>query len=162
AAHVTMLQRSPTYVVARPDRDAIGDALRQRLPKNVAHRLIRWKNVAFGMWFYNLAMRRPEQVKAYIVNGVRTALGPDYDVERHFTPRYTPWQQRLCMVPNGDLFEAIKLGSATVVTDEIETFSERGIKMRSGAELEADLVVTATGFNLQVAGDIGISVDGNP
>ncbi len=160
AAHVTMLQRSPTYVIARPDRDLIANALRRCLPWKLAHRLIRWKNVLLGMLFYAYSRRRPESMKELILKGVREALGPEYDVDRHFTPRYKPWDQRLCLVPNGDLFEAIKAGRASVVTDQIERFTERGIRLASGAELEADLIITATGLNLQVAGDIALSVDG--
>lgn len=160
AAHVTMLQRSPSYVVARPDKDPIGEKLRQHLPSKTAHSMIRWRNVLFGMWFYNVARRRPQRAKEFIINGVRAALGPSFDVERHFTPRYNPWDQRMCIVPNGDLFAALRTGHASVVTDEIEIFTERGIKLRSGAELEADLIVTATGLNLQVAGDVELSVDG--
>ena len=160
AAHVTMLQRSPSYVVARPDRDPIGEKLRQHLPSKTAHTMIRWRNVLFGMYFYNVARRRPQQAKEFIINGVRAALGPSFDVDKHFRPRYNPWDQRMCVVPNGDLFTALRTGQASVVTDEIETFTERGIKLRSGAELEADLIVTATGLNLVVAGDVQLSVDG--
>jgi monooxygenase len=160
AAHVTMLQRSPTYVVSRPDVDLIADKLRRHLSPEAAYTMTRWKNVLLGMFFYNLSKKRPQRIKRLIVRGVREALGPDYDVETHFTPSYNPWDQRLCLVPNGDLFGAIKSGRATVVTDHIETFTERGIKLRSGAELEADLIVTATGLNLQVLSNLEVSVDG--
>ena len=160
AAHVTMLQRSPTYVVARPEQDGIADTLRRYLPAKLAYGIVRWKNVLLGMYFYRMCKRKPELAKKMILSGVRGALGPDYDVDTHFTPRYNPWDQRLCLVPNGDLFDAIKNGSASVVTDRIDSFTETGIKLASGKEIEADMVVTATGLNLQVLGGLDISVDG--
>src|SRR5213078_261734 len=160
AAHVTMLQRSPTYVAPWPDEDAIANALRRYLPAQAACAIARWKNVLAGMYFYWLCKNRPERAKAMVLDAVRAELGPDYDVAKHFTPRYNPWDQRLCLAPNGDLFKSIKQGATTVVTDEIETFTEAGIKLRSGRELEADLVVTATGLNLQVMGGAEIEVDG--
>ncbi len=162
AAHVTMLQRSPTYVVARPDQDRIANWLRRKLPARAAYGLTRWKNVLLGMYFFRLARRRPQRVKQLILGGVRRALGPGYDIATHFTPRYNPWDQRLCLVPNGDLFAALRQGSASVVTDHIDGFTEKSIKLRSGAELEADLVVTATGLNMQVLGGVRLSVDGRP
>ena len=160
AAHVTMLQRSPTYIVAWPDEDVIANTLRRYLPSKAACTLTRWKNVLAGMYFYWLCKNRPERAKAMILDGVRAALGPDYDVATHFTPRYNPWDQRLCLVPNGDLFKSIRQGATTVVTDEIETFIETGVKLRSGRELEADLIVTATGLNLQLMGGAEIDIDG--
>ncbi len=160
AAHVTMLQRSPTYVVSRPAADGIADWLRDRLPAKLAYALVRWKNVLFGMFFYNLTRRRPERVKERIIGMVRDHLGPDYDVATHFTPRYNPWDQRLCLVPDADLFEAIKAGSASVVTDHIERFTETGLKLTSGKTLDADVVVTATGLRIQVVGGMQIVVDG--
>jgi monooxygenase len=160
AAHVVMLQRSPTYVVSRPAEDSIANRLRALLPAMPAYQITRWKNVLLGMWFYRLTRKKPEQVKQAIIKMVRDQLGPDYDVARHFTPRYNPWDQRLCLVPDNDLFEAIKAGTASVVTDEIETFTENGLKLRSGAELEADLIVTATGLRLQVMNGLSFSVDG--
>ncbi len=160
AAHVTMLQRSPTYVVSRPAEDKIANRLRRRLPAKLAYGLTRWKNVLLGMYFYRLTRRKPEAVKRYLIDMVRQELGPDYDVETHFTPRYNPWDQRLCLVPDGDLFHAIKAGRASVVTDEIETFTETGLKLRSGAALAADLIVTATGLDLQVLGGLALTVDG--
>jgi monooxygenase len=160
AAHVTMLQRSPTYVVSRPEIDALASALRRVLPSRLAYGLTRWKNVVLGMIFFQLCKRSPQFVKNLILKGVRTALGPDYDVTTHFTPRYNPWDQRLCLVPNGDLFESLKRGTASVVTDHIDSLTERGIKLRSGQELEADLIVTATGLNLLVLGGAKIVVDG--
>jgi cation diffusion facilitator CzcD-associated flavoprotein CzcO len=162
ADHVTMLQRSPTYVVARPDKDKIADWLRARLPAKLAYGITRWKNVLLGMYFYRLCKRSPEKVKNLILGGVRQALGPDYDVATHFTPRYKPWDQRLCLVPNGDLFESIRSGKSSVVTDQIETFTAEGIKLKSGQKLDADIVVTATGLDLQVLGGLKVSVDGAP
>ena len=160
AGHVTMLQRSPTYVVARPDTDSIATWLRGKLSSKAAYAITRWKNVLLSMYFFRLARRKPERVKTLILGGVRQALGPDYDVATHFTPRYNPWDQRLCLVPNGDLFAAIKSGQASVVTDQIETFTARGLKLTSGKELDADIVVTATGLDLQVLGGLEVAVDG--
>ncbi|HEY7639369.1 MAG TPA: NAD(P)/FAD-dependent oxidoreductase [Steroidobacteraceae bacterium] len=162
AARVTMLQRSPTYVISLPAEDFIANSLRRVLPVKLAYLLTRWKNVLFGMLFFQLSRRRPEMIKKLIFKGVRKALGPDYDIGTHFTPRYNPWDQRLCLVPNGDLFEAIKAGKVDVVTDQIETFTEQGIALASGRELEADLIVTATGLNLQLFGGTQVSVDGRP
>ncbi len=160
AAHVTMLQRSPTYVVALPDEDPIANFLRRHLPSKPAYAITRWKNVALGMAFFELSRRAPKLVKKLNRMGVRRALGADYDIDTHFTPRYNPWDQRVCLVPNGDFFEAIKAGRASVVTDHIESFTEKGIKLRSGAELDADLVVTATGLDLVAFGGMQLSVDG--
>jgi cation diffusion facilitator CzcD-associated flavoprotein CzcO len=160
AAHVTMLQRSPTYVVARPEHDALANFLRRHLPSKIAYNLVRWRNILFGIYFYGLCKRSPDRVKKWILDRVKGALGADYDVAAHFTPRYNPWDQRMCLVPDGDLFEAIKQGTAAVVTDEIETFTAKGIKLYSGRELEGEIIVTATGLNLVALGDIKISVDG--
>ncbi len=160
AQHVTMLQRSPTYVVARPAEDSIANRLRRRLPIGLAYGLTRWKNVLLGMYFYRLCKRRPDRAKALILKGVRYFLGPDYDVETHFTPRYNPWDQRLCLVPDADLFRAIRAKQVSVVTAEIETFTETGIRLKSGSELEADLIVTATGLALQLLGGMTLEVDG--
>jgi cation diffusion facilitator CzcD-associated flavoprotein CzcO len=160
AAQVTMLQRSPTYVVARPEQDGLANFLRRHLPASVAYGLVRWRNILFGIYFFRLCKRSPERVKKWILKQVQAALGADYDVSRHFTPHYNPWDQRMCLVPDGDLFESIKAGKAKVVTDEIDTFTERGIKLRSGTELEADIIVTATGLKLVALGDIQLKVDG--
>ena len=160
AAHVTMLQRSPTYVVSRPDEDPIANKLRRHLSDKAAYRATRWKNVLLGMFFYRFSKRRPDKMKAWIVSGVKAALGPDFDVDTHFTPRYNPWDQRLCLVPNGDLFESLRKGRASVVTDHIASFTEKGLALKSGKELEADLIVTATGLNLTVAGGVEMIVDG--
>ncbi len=160
AAHVTMLQRSPTYVVAAPAEDRFAIRLRRFLPSRLVHAIIRWRNVILGALFFWFCRRYPERAKAFILGRVRRAMGPDYDVARHFTPRYNPWQQRMCLVPNGDLFDEIKAGRASVVTDEIETFTEHGIRLRSGEELAADLVVSATGLKLQMLGGVEVAVDG--
>jgi monooxygenase len=160
AGHVTMLQRSPTYVVSMPEQDAIANWLRGVLPAKWAYWLSRWKNVAFMIYVYQLAQRYPNFVKAGIIKKVREELGADFDVATHFTPRYNPWQQRLCLVPDGDMFRAIQAGRASVVTDEIDRFTEKGILLKSGKELEAELVVTATGLVLQAFGGAELSVDG--
>jgi cation diffusion facilitator CzcD-associated flavoprotein CzcO len=162
AAHVTMLQRSPTWVVARPSEDALANRLRRWLPANAAYALTRWKRVLLGMYFYGLCQRKPEKVRSLLLGGVRAYLGPDYDVARHFTPRYKPWDQRLCLVPDGDFFLAIRKKKASVVTDQIECLTEQGVKLKSGEELQADLVVTATGLELKVLGGLQLSVDGKP
>ena len=160
AAHVTMLQRSPTYVVARPSEDSMANWLRGHLPARLAYGITRWKQVLLGMYFYKLCRRNPARAKRLLLGGVRAWLGPDYDVGQHFTPRYNPWEQRLCLLPDGDLFRAIRSGRASVLTDHIETFTEGGLKLKSGTELEADLIVTATGLQLQVLGGLNLNVDG--
>jgi cation diffusion facilitator CzcD-associated flavoprotein CzcO len=160
SAHVTMLQRSPTYIVSRPEGDAVANWLRRRLPAKIAYGLTRWKNVLLGMYFFQLCRRKPDRVKDLILKGVRQELGPDYDIATHFTPRNKPWDQRLCLVPDSDLFRAIKKGRAEVITDTIETFTETGIKLTSGRELEADIVVTATGLVMELLGGMEVEVDG--
>jgi cation diffusion facilitator CzcD-associated flavoprotein CzcO len=162
AAHVIMLQRSPTYVISRPAKDAIADWLRRTLPAELAYGITRWKNVLLSMGFYELARRSPKFVRKRLLDGVRKALGASFDVERHFGPHYNPWDQRLCLVPDHDLFAALREGRASVVTDHIETFTERGILLRSGEELEADLIVTATGLRLKFLGGAKLTVDGHP
>jgi monooxygenase len=159
-SHVTMLQRSPTYVVSLPSEDAVANRLRRFLPVAWAFSLSRWKNVALMMYLYQLSRRRPETMKTAILKGIRAALGQDYDVATHFTPTYNPWEQRLCLVPDGDMFQAIKSGRASVITDHIETFTPHGILLKSGQQLEADIIVTATGLVLEAFGGIALSVDG--
>jgi cation diffusion facilitator CzcD-associated flavoprotein CzcO len=160
AAHVTMLQRSPTYIASMPAQDKIANWLRARLPAMWAYRLSRWKNIAFMMYVYQLAQRFPDFVKSGLIKQAGKALGPEIDVATHFTPRYNPWEQRLCLVPDGDMFTAIKAGRASVATDHLEAFTENGIKLKSGKELEADIVVTATGLVLQSFGGMELCVDG--
>ncbi|WNG52838.1 NAD(P)/FAD-dependent oxidoreductase [Archangium minus] len=160
AAHVTMLQRSPTYVVSRPAEDRIANGLRRILPEKLAYGLTRWKNVLLSILIYKLSRKMPERVKKLLIGQVREHLGHDYDVETHFTPRYNPWDQRVCLVPDADMFDAIKQGRASVVTDQLETFTEKGLALRSGQQLEADIVVTATGLKLQLLSDVEFSIDG--
>ena len=162
AAHVTMLQRSPTYVVARPSHDLFANRLRRILPEKWAYALTRRKNVFRQGLVYRKTRTDPDKVKRLLLGGVRQGLGPDYDVATHFTPSYNPWDQRLCLLPDGDLFGSIRSGSASVVTDHIDTFTEAGIRLRSGTVLEADVIVTATGLNLVTLGEIGFEVDGEP
>jgi monooxygenase len=162
AAHVTMLQRSPTYVVSRPAEDAFANRLRKWLPGKLAYDIVRWRNVLGQMYFFNFTRKRPALVKDRLIGMVREQLGPDYDVETNFTPRYNPWDQRLCLVPDADLFEAIKRGRASVVTDQIETFEAGGIRLKSGETLPADVIVTATGLDMQLMGGLEVEVDGAP
>ena len=160
--HVTMLQRSPTYVVARPDVDAVANGLRKVLPDGLAYRATRWKNVTLQGYIYGRSRTHPDQMRKRLLDGVRTHLGPGYDVHKHFTPTYNPWDQRLCLVPNGDLFDAIKSGKASVVTDTIDTFTEHGVTLTSGEMIEADIIVTATGLQLVTLGEMDFVVDGEP
>jgi monooxygenase len=162
AAHVTMLQRSPSYVVSLPGQDPIARLLRRILPAKLAYSLVRWKNVIVTSAFYQLSRRRPELVKNLLRKGAQRRLPAGYDVDVHFKPRYNPWDQRLCLVPDGDLFEAISRGQVDIATDEIETFTAHGIRLKSGRELEADLVITATGLNLQPLGGLEPIIDGQP
>jgi monooxygenase len=160
AGHVTMLQRSPSYIISMPEQDRIANALRRVLPATWAYRLSRWKNVMFMTCFYQVSQLFPNFVKRALLNKVREHLGTDFDVEKHFTPRYNPWTQRLCLVPDADMFEAIKSNRASVVTDHIEAFTKKGLLLKSGQELEADIIVTATGLVMQALGGIELSVDG--
>ena len=160
AAHVTMLQRSPTYVVSRPAEDAFANRLRRLLPSKLAYGVTRWKNVLLGMFFYRMTRKRPEKTKERLLGMVREHLGPDYDIATHFTPRYNPWDQRLCLVPDADLFAALKTGRAEVVTDTIDRFVPEGVRLSSGTVLPADVIVTATGLELSLMGGVPISVDG--
>ncbi len=160
AAHVTMLQRSPTYIASLPAEDPLAGALRRVLPSKAVYAIVRWKNVLLQTAFYQLSRRRPRAVKRMVRRGVERALPAGYDIDKHFKPRYNPWDQRMCLVPNGDLFKAIRDGSASVVTDTIARFTEGGIELDSGEVLEADVVVTATGLNLLFLGGMELLVDG--
>jgi monooxygenase len=160
AAHVTMLQRSPGYVIALPGIEPFAGFLRRFLPERTVYSLTRWKNVLLTNLSYTLSRRWPKLVRRIVRRGVERQLPAGYDVDRHFNPKYDPWDQRLCVVPKGDLFEAIREGRADVVTDRIETLTERGIRLESGQELEADIIVTATGLNLLVFGGAEIAIDG--
>jgi len=162
AGHVTMLQRSPSYIAARPSRDAVADFLRKVLPGRLAYSLTRIKNVAMGMFFFNLARSAPGFVKKGVLKQIRKELGEDFDVETHFSPSYDPWDQRFCLAPDGDFFEALKTDKADIVTDRIKTFDETGLQLESGAHLDADLVIPATGLAMQIGGGMEIEVDGRP
>jgi len=161
AAHVTMLQRSPTYVVSRPTEDKIANRIRAFLPARAAYAVSRWKNILLGIFFYNLAREQPSVMKRLIAKGVKKELGADFDT-KHFTPNYNPWDQRLCLVPDSDLFRAIRNGRASIVTGEIETFTETGLRLKSGEQLESDLIVTATGLVLKLMAGLQLVVDGAP
>ncbi len=161
AEHVTMLQRSPTYMVSRPARDPIADVLRRLLPSRWAYRLTRAKNSALQEWMYKRIRKDPAKAKEKLLKLVRDQLGAA-EVEEHFTPTYDPWDQRLCLVPDNDFFDAIKAGTASVVNGEVDTFTENGIRLESGDELDADVIVTATGLNLVTVGDMAVTVDGEP
>lgn len=160
AEHVTMLQRSPTYVISLPSEDPIANFLRRHLPDKAAYAITRWKNVLLQSFTYRLSRRRPELVKRLIRKGIQRELPADYDIDTHFKPRYNPWDQRLCLVPDADLFKALRKGGASIATDQIETFTESGVKLQSGEELEADIVVAATGLNLLALGGVELNVDG--
>jgi monooxygenase len=157
---VTMLQRSPTYIVSMPAKDPIANWMRTRLSPDNAYAATRWKNVALSMAFYQFCRRFPARAKKMLVEQVRRQLDGKASVENDFTPSYNPWDQRLCLVPNGDLFRAIRKEQVSVVTDHIETFTETGIQLRSGRTLDADLIVTATGLKLKLLGGIDVDVDG--
>ena len=159
AAHVTMLQRSPTYVISAPEKDRIANFMRHIMPAMWAYRLSRWKNVGFMTYIYQLSQRFPNFVKRGIIKKAGKQLGTDFDVDTHFTPRYRPWEQRMCLIPDADMFEAIKSGRASVVTDQIESFTEKGIQLKSGKVLEADIIVTATGLAMQAFGGMELTVD---
>ncbi|MFM7047707.1 MAG: flavin-containing monooxygenase [Actinomycetota bacterium] len=161
AAHVTMLQRSPTYMVSRPDRDALANFLRKILPAQMAYNITRAKNTWRQQLVYKRTRTKPDQIKMLLLGGVQLELGGKYPIKRHFLPRYNPWDQRLCLVPNSDFFAAIRSGRASVVTDTIETFTESGILLASGEHLSADIIVTATGLQLVSLGEAEIFVDGN-
>ncbi len=162
AAHVTMLQRSPSYVLSLPGTDPVAVGLRRFLPRMLAYRLTRTKNIGVSMLFFNLARKWPAKVGQRLIEMVRQAVGPDHDVDTHFTPRYNPWDQRVCFVPDGDLFDALKSGRASMATDHIDTFTPGGIRLKSGRELPADIVVSATGLALNLLGDVAFTVDGAP
>ncbi|HEU4713018.1 MAG TPA: NAD(P)/FAD-dependent oxidoreductase [Pyrinomonadaceae bacterium] len=161
AAHVTMLQRSPSYVVSRPAEDVVANLFRRVLPDRAAYMLARWKNVLSATFFYNLARKRPNVFKWMVARGVRNELGKEYD-PKHFTPHYNPWDQRLCLVPDSDLFRAIRERRVSVVTDHIETFTETGLLLKSGAHLDADIIVTATGLVLKLFSGLQLVVDNTP
>ncbi|MEV6201580.1 NAD(P)/FAD-dependent oxidoreductase [Streptomyces sp. NPDC051771] len=160
AGHVTMLQRSPSYVFSAPAEDAIANALRRLLGHRRAHEIVRRKNIMLTRGVFKASMRAPGLMRRLLIANVRRQLPKHFDVDTHFTPRYNPWEQRLCMVPDGDLFKAISTGRASVVTDHIERFTRTGILLKSGQELAADVIVTATGLVMSPLGKIRLEVDG--
>ena len=160
AAHVTMLQRSPTYILNMPNRNNFFLGLKKLLPDNTAYRLTRWRNLALNILIFQLFRAFPKMVKRLIMNSASKQLGPGSEVEKHFNPRYNPWDQRLCVVPDGDLFKAIRKGKASVVTDDIAAFTERGIQLKSGQELEANIIVLATGLKMRLLGGAELIVNG--
>jgi monooxygenase len=160
AAHVTMLQRTPTYVVSLPGSDPIAGLLSKFLPQKLLYPIVRWKNVLLSMVGFQISRYKPDLMKGLIRKGLQKHLPEGFDIDTHFKPPYDPWDQRMCVVPDGDLFEAIKKDSVDVVTDGIDTFTEKGVRLTSGAELEADIVVTATGLNMLAIGGLQVVVDG--
>jgi len=161
ASHVTMLQRSPTYVISRPSIDGLANWLRSVLPPKLAYDLVRWRNTVWQQWMYKLTRVAPGVVKRSLLKKVREEIGEMVDVEKHFTPRYNPWDQRLCLVPDDDLFRAIQSGKASVVTDQIEKITEGGVQLASGDHLDADIIVCATGLELVVLGGAEFTLDGH-
>src|SRR5262247_1859283 len=160
-AHVTMLQRSPTYFIPARNANDLADQLRKlEVDEAWIHEIVRRRILHDQSEFTRRSFEEPEKVKAELLGGVRAYLGPDYDIDTHFTPSYRPWRQSIAFVPDGDLFRGIRSGKASVVTDEIERFTEKGIRLKSGRELAADIIVTATGFHLNVLGDIAFEIDG--
>ena len=157
--HITMLQRSPTYYMVRPNIDPIGAFFRRFMGKTVSYFVMRWKNIQLQSWFFKRARKDPKLIKEFLIGVVKEKLNPEYNVDKHFTPSYNPWEQRLCLVPDGDLFNAINEGKASVVTDHVDSFTSNGIKLKSGNELPADIIVTATGLKLMVCSNIEIKVD---
>jgi monooxygenase len=160
AGHVTMLQRSPTYVISLPGRDPLAVLARRFLPEKLAYLLIRIKNVGLQLLSYQLCRRYPRQARALIRKGAVSQLPPGFDVDTHFNPGYDPWDQRMCVSPDGDLFEAISNGTASIATDRIARVTPSGLALESGAELEADVIVTATGLRLQALGGVSLSLNG--
>jgi cation diffusion facilitator CzcD-associated flavoprotein CzcO len=162
AKHVTMLQRSPTYVISSPSTDKLAVNIERFLPAKIAYMLIRWKNVLAQMILYRMSKRWPDYIRGKLIHWTKLQLGEDFDVNEHFSPSYKPWDQRLCLVPNGDLFKSLRKGSSSIVTDHIDYFYDKGIRLKSGKSLEADIVVTATGLELLAIGGIKIEVDDKP
>ena len=160
AEHVVMLQRSPTYMFSWPDEDAIANGLRKILPEKLAYRITRWKNIRMQTFIFRFARKRPKLARRFLLGQARKALGPDYDIETHFNPHYDPWEERLCLVPNDDFFDAINSGDASVVTEHIDSFTESGISLKSGEHLDADIIITATGLDIIALGGADFRVDG--
>lgn len=160
AAHVTMLQRSPTYMVSLPAVDVVANWLRRHLPLKLAYFLTRWKNIIFQLIFFNFTRAFPNLMKRRLIDAIRQKLGPGYDTDTHFNPHYNPWDERLCLVPDDDFFDAINQGRVSIVTDQIEEFTGKGLRLASGGEIAADIIITATGLELQFAGGAEVTVDG--
>jgi cation diffusion facilitator CzcD-associated flavoprotein CzcO len=161
-AHVTMVQRSPSFFLSMPTRDRLDELIKRVLPERRAYAAIRWKNIRISTVVYQLCQRYPARMRKVLRDGAAKQLPPGYDLDTHFNPAYDPWDQRMCMVPDGDFFTAIRSGKADIVTDHIERFTTTGLQLRSGAHLAADVIVAATGLNLLPLGGIGLTVDGEP
>jgi cation diffusion facilitator CzcD-associated flavoprotein CzcO len=157
-----MLQRSPTYVVARPSEEAIAKRIGQALPARVTHAITRWKNILLQMYMYRISRHKPAAVRAQILKLAQAEIGPDFDAAEYFNPRYEPWDQRMCIVPDGDLFAAMRAGKASIVNGEIVAFTETGLRLASGEEIPADVIVTATGLKVRLMGGLALEVDGAP
>ena len=157
-----MLQRSPTYIMNAPSVDPVAKFFRAILPSKLAYFISRWKNIMLGILFYNISRRRPKFTAKLLKLGVKSRIKQDIDIDKHFTPKYNPWDQRLCLVPDSDLFESLNSGKAEIVTDHIEKFTESGILLQSGEHLEADLIVTATGLKMIIAGNMEFKVNEKP
>ena len=160
--HITMLQRTPTYYIVRPNKSPLGNFIRKLTNNTVAYYVMRWQNINMQSFLFKRARKNPKRFKTFLIDLVRKYLPNNFDIDKHFTPPYNPWDQRLCLVPDGDLFNAINDGNASVVTDRIEKFTEDGIQLKSGDELKTDIIVTATGFNVLLFGNINITVDNQP
>ncbi len=162
ASHVTMVQRSPTYIMKLPNRNGLYIALKKWLPGRMAYRLTRWRNLILTMGLYGYSRAFPNKMKNLLMKGAAKELPEGYEVKKHFNPSYDPWDQRLCVIPDGDLFRAIKAGRADVVTEEIESFTPNGIALKSGNSVDADIIVTATGLKMKLLGGARITIDGKP
>jgi monooxygenase len=162
AVHVTMLQRSPSYLLSLPAHDAVSGLLQRLLPSSAAHRLVRWKNILVSLGIHQFSRRAPGMARRLLRQGAAKSLPQGYEVDKHFNPRYRPWDQRLCLVPDADFFQAVSAGRASVVTDQIDTFTEHGIRLQSGQQLEADIIVSATGLRMLALGAAQLTVDGTP
>ena len=162
AGHVTMLQRSPSYILSLPNQDPIAHLIRRVLPERAALRAVRWKNILITIALYKISRRSPHRMRRMLRDGALKNLPQGYEVDRHFNPRYQPWDQRLCLIPDSDFYKAISAGRASVVTDEIDRFAEHGILLKSGEELKADIIVSATGLRMLVMGGVRLMVDGAP
>jgi monooxygenase len=162
AGHMTMLQRSPSYIVSRPAEDRIANWLRAVLPAGLAYRIARWKNILAGRLLYTRSQAKPEKTKDYIAKQARAVLGEDYDVATHLTPSYNPWDQRMCLIPDNDMFRVMREGKAEIVTGQIERFTATGIALLDGREIPADIIITATGLKMELLSGVRISVDEQP